>query len=846
MGGVDPAPRFVGRKRELEELRDLVAEGHRLVTIWGAGGMGKTRIARELAASTGRPIVDVDVGEATDVESLAALLARAADVQIGAARREEDMLRQVARALQSKGRVVVHLDGFEHLVESSARAVDLFVKEADRACFVVTSRERLRLEREHAYELGPLALSGVSDAAALFVVRAAAVGVTVDAGDPRVATLLAGLEGIPLAIELAAARLEVLGLDGLLARLDARLQLLSRGVRGARARHATMRGAIAWSWELLTPPERQALMECAIFRGGFTMSAAERVLSVEPAHERVDLVTQLRDKSLLYVKPDDDGPPRLALYETVREFAMERLADSDLAPTILERHDAYYLETAARYWAKVERAGDIHARELLARDYDNLLEVHARAVEDAARDVDAASRAVRALAAADAVMATRASADLRARLWEETWAKVQLVPIAADLRVRAKGGLGRALAALGDLERAETFLRDAVADARADAPELEPALSVDLGVALHAKRDLEGARAAYLAAVSADRKIDDPRSRARALGNLGALDHDEQKPEAARRSYERSVELASAVSDPRIEGIMLTNLALLDQEDGALEIAHRRYERAHRLVAQARDLRLVAITEGNFGMLLAERGDLAGACEMQKRALVALTAVGDQRSLGLGHARLAAVLALSGDVELAALHIAGARAAFQAVGDDAGLAITRVAESFLDMNGGPEAFVRARRAYDEAPKQFDDARALGRLLERAIHARERGAPHLSELDPTALIVGPRAAQFRPPRGELRSIEDHQAAHRVFSRLVKERTASPGDGVDAATLFEVGWPGEKIRVEAAKNRLYVVIAWLRKQGLDGILVRRPGGYMLDPEIAIDVHETLRVD
>ncbi|HTJ81995.1 MAG TPA: tetratricopeptide repeat protein, partial [Polyangiaceae bacterium] len=519
---------------------------------------------------------------------------------------------------------------------------------------------------------------------------------------------------------------------------------------------------------------------------------------------------------------------------------------SELAPVTLARHDAYFLDTAARYSARVERAGDIHARELLARDYENLLEVHARAVVRADSDPAAAERAVSALAAADAVMSTQASAELRARLWEETWRAVSKVSLSADLVVRTKGALGRALVARGDHARGEAMLREAVGEAKQRAPELEPTLSVDLGVALHARRDLDGARAAYLAAVSANRNVDDARARARALGNLGALDHDEQKPEAARRSYERSVELAAAVSDPRIEGIMLTNLALLDQEEGALDVAERRYERALRLVAQAKDVRLVAITEGNFAMLLAERGRLDQAVELQARALQALASIGDHRSLGLGHTRLAALLGASSRSDEAMDHVAQARAAFAVVSDDVGHALTRVAEAFLEIGGGDDAHARARRVRDLAPLESDDARALVRLLDRSLAERERGAPRLSELDPTVLVIGPRAAAFRPPRGRLCSIEDHQAAHRIFARLVAERRASPGDGLDASALTEVGWPGEKMRIESAKNRLYVVVAWLRKQGLEGILVRRPGGYLLDPEIPIDVRDVLSLD
>ena len=222
------------------------------------------------------------------------------------------------------------------MIEDAAPALDGWVREAHEVRFLITSRERTRLPGEVAHELGPLGLPDSDEQAAgaeaveLFLDRVRALAPRGAPGAdalPKVAALVRKLEGIPLAIELAAARADILGLDALHARLSRRLDLLGGGVRGVEARQATLRSALEWSWDLLDEADRRALARASVFRGGFSLEAAEAVLG-EPGSPAIDRVQSLRDKSLLRAAPRaPGGPVRFSLYEGVRELSAEKLAE---------------------------------------------------------------------------------------------------------------------------------------------------------------------------------------------------------------------------------------------------------------------------------------------------------------------------------------------------------------------------------------------------------------------------------------------------------------------------------------------------------------------------------------
>jgi tetratricopeptide (TPR) repeat protein len=669
--------------------------------------------------------------------------------------------------------------------------------------------------------------------------------------DPAaVASLVRKLEGIPLAIELAAARADVLGVSGMLGRLQSRLELLAGGLRGVSARQATLRGAIEWSWELLDEPERVALARCSVFRGGFSIDAAGVVLG--DAVRALDWIQSLRDKSLLRAVPGASGV-RFSLYEGVRELGAEKLVEHGDRDATMGRHAAYFLATGEALAGEFDRAGALDALNRIADDLENLMAVAEGALDDPKRGREGAERALRALLVIDPVLSTRGPFGAQLELLDRALAAaaetqadplLQARALAARGRVRPLRGLDEA--GLRDLEEARA--RAAALGASAVLAEIV----TDLGVHHHRRRAMDQARAFYEEALTLHRAAGARRAEGRVLGNLGALHHDERRFDEAMRHYEQALSIVAAIGDGRLEGVFSTNAGLLEQERGAPARARRRYEHAAAILEEVGDLRLVALTLGNLGSLHQEEGRLGEARACHERATALLQEVGDRRSEAIARSRLGAVLASLDAVDDSRRALDRAERLLVHLGDELSTELAQLSRGFLDLAlarsarlgprpdeaSEPLAQARARVAHARAGEpsladRSDDIRLCLRLLERSLSALGDDTVRADH----ELLFAPEARWCRPPGGAWQDLRDRHAVRRLLVKLVEQQRAAPGRGLSLAELQEAGWPGERILPEAASNRIYVAFNQMRKIGFKPWLKKDGDGYSLDPSLPV---------
>ena len=380
---------FVGRDDDVAAVAGLVA-GHRLVTLTGPGGSGKTRLATETARSIlgGLPdgtwlveLAPVRAGDELAQVALAAIGLRDQPL-LGGGPGGDSMDRLVA-AVRDRTALLI-LDNCEHVIDGAAVFADRLLRECRRLRILATSREPLGITGEALWQVEPLALpaDGARTADALSspavrLLRDRAGAVRRDIGSDAhtlsaMVRICQALDGMPLAIELAAARLRTMSLDQLARRLDDRFRLLTGGSRTALPRHRTLRAVVDWSWDLLTEAERAVLRRLAAFSGGASLEAAQRVCAdgVLAGQQVLDLLTALTEKSLLVA--GGEGTPRYRMLGTIREYAAERLAEAGETELMRQAHLAYFTELAETAEPHLRQADQLEWLAVLTAEHDNI------------------------------------------------------------------------------------------------------------------------------------------------------------------------------------------------------------------------------------------------------------------------------------------------------------------------------------------------------------------------------------------------------------------------------------------------------------------------------------------
>jgi predicted ATPase/DNA-binding SARP family transcriptional activator len=436
---------FVGRDREVAQLAVLVRD-RSLVTLTGVGGVGKTRLALETAAAVSAEFGDgvwlCELAPVTNSGALWESLAASLKVPPSAGRRVRDV---VLDYLAAK-RLLLVVDNCEHLRGAVADLVDAVMQFCPAVVVVATSRERLGLSGEQIVAVRPLPVPTddadacrQTDAVRLFCDRARDVNrefTLTDRNVAAVAQLCRGLDGMPLAIELAAARVRSLSVEDLVARLDQRLRLLTAGSRSAPERHRTLRNTIDWSYDLLTTTEQRALNRLSVFAGSFDLASAEAVVAADNIAplDGLEVLSQLVDKSLVEVDITV-GRGRYRLLETIRQYAHERLELTGETGQARSRHLARYVALAEEAIPHLRGRDQLEWVDGLARDADNF-----RAAFDWATEAELADEALRLV---DALVVTGTPTNWTAADWPES---VMAIPGASQHPLYP---LAAAFAALG-------------------------------------------------------------------------------------------------------------------------------------------------------------------------------------------------------------------------------------------------------------------------------------------------------------------------------------------------------------------------------------------------------------
>jgi len=753
-----PAERdgFVGRELVLGQLAQRLDAGARLISVLGIGGTGKTRLVTRFAwhwlGDFPGGAWFCDLSAARGVDGIAHAVALGLDVPLGL----DDPIVQLGHAIAGRGRCLIILDNFEQVARHAAATLGRWLDRAAEARFLVTTREVLGLPGEEALALAPL---DAAEAESLFHRRAASAmhDYAPDADDreaiPRLVQLL---DGLPLAIELAAARVRVMPPQILLSRMGERFKLLV-AAGGRQDRQATLRAAFDWSWDLLTEAEKSAMAQLSVFEGGFTLPAAEAVIDLSDCKAAVsaaDVLHSLVDKS--FVRPSSRA--RFDLLSSVQEYAAEHLRTPYRYPgSGPEALHGAHRRHASHFAALHDRLANGGA----GPEVDNLMAACRRSTLQGN-----VANALATLEAAWATLKLRGPFAPVVELSKEVGERLQL-----DRASQARVDLvvGSALSLTGNVEAARVRLEAGLALAReVGLDQAEAQILISLG-ALHTSQGRSGdARRCYEAALSMALASAKPSLECEALNGLGSTCIDEGKLDEARQHYVRALVVARAAADTRLESALLGNLGGLDFYEGQLDEAGRLFEAGLVLARQlgnrvlegnalcnlgalrqtqarhdqARDDSEAALRVGrsighvrlectalcNLGLAMSALGDFPAAQFHYADALKLCRELGDRRSEGLFLGYLGQLQIQLGRLEEAAASLCAGLRLMEPFGDALGMALLKCHQAELALRCGQP---------DSAQRMLGEVRQT---------AAELGSGPSSELGLSLARVGRLAAE----------------------------------------------------------------------------------------------------
>jgi predicted ATPase/class 3 adenylate cyclase len=743
---------FYGRTNDLESIAAVFGDGHRLVTVAGPGGIGKTRLALRFGELHGEDydggVWFADLAAARSLDGVLREIARCLGVSLTGLDVAAE-IEQLGHAIAGRGEALLILDNAEQVAVDLSACLEAWHRRSGLTLFLVTSQRRLAISFESIHELLPLEHD---EAIALFIDRAGRANPALEFDDDTrafVGRVVERLDCVPLAVTFAAARTDMLSPKELAERLHASFEVLTAPPTLPARRHAALRNVVEWSWSMLTEWEQAALAQCAVFRGGFYLKEAEQVIDLSgfaDAPTTLAALCALRDRSLIRVgaAPELRSEPRFSIYAVIVAHAESELEAIDQAAAARRRHAEAYVTLGA---ALVEKAGGVDAREaldLLAVELDNLLAVWRRF---SASDQTLAARAARCLTRVLQVrgplllLRTVLESDPETADWRNG-----LDPVSSALRLaradllRIGGDLPQCMAELDGLRTGAQESGDRL---------LQGEILARLGICARDEGRRDDAEDLLAEGLEHMEAVGGPIEQARIINNIAVL-HIELGRSVHAEIYQRkTVELLREAGDHERLAGALCNIGTLCMDRGDLLDADGYYQDALTLsqsIGHGEGQAMILTNMGTLYWLLGQRDQADG---LYQRALAQLRAAGSRRAEGYVLALLGGLTADKGQPERALLRLGHAQGVIAEIGDPVGMALVDASHAFIDLAHARQLHGRgelpmARKAKADASARIeklhcadarfgtgprgvsspvdasDDVRAVTRLFERSV------------------------------------------------------------------------------------------------------------------------------